>query len=189
MVYTLKDRSDGQVEIVFSRPVLVGVFPERNVAQRICAFLEAGELAMPDDEPATFARAAADVVAAQAEDMNELADEVAPRPVARKHAARNQLPALIDEKPHLAAQKFPEHHNLSDGQITAAFARIQNGEKIHAVAVDYGLTMGQLRGMWANHKRNSQRFMASAGQQPCSLCAKPFTPSLTNPGTCARCSK
>ncbi|MFB2531011.1 hypothetical protein ACEYYA_02475 [Paracoccus sp. p3-h83] len=187
MGYILRDRSDGQVEIVLSRPVLVGVFPDRDVADRVCAFLRAEEPALPDDEPAMFARAAADVADAVAEDLDQLANEVAPAP--RRSSRRTQLPALAPVKPQAPAQTPPAPHNLSEAQIDQAFARLQQGEKVHAVAADYGLPMGQLRGMWANHKRQLQRYMADAGQQPCRLCARPFTPSIMNPETCARCSQ
>ena len=79
--------------------------------------------------------------------------------------------------------------DLTPEQTQQAFARIQLGDKIHDVAKDFGLTMGQLRGKWANSKRQLQKHLAEGGQQPCSLCAHPFTPSISNPDTCARCSK
>lgn len=187
MGYIVRDRSDGQVEIVLARPMLIGVFPDRDIADRVCAMLRADEPPLPDDEPAMFARAAADVVDAAAEDLDKIADEVAPAP--RRYSRRTQVPALAPVKPQAPARTAPAVHNLSEAQIAQAFARIQQGEKIHAVATDNDLTMGQLRGMWANHKRQLQRYMADAGQQPCRLCTRPFTPSITNPDTCARCSQ
>ena len=38
-------------------------------------------------------------------------------------------------------------------------------------------------------RAEARRAVAEGGQQPCSLCAHPFTPSISNPDTCARCSK
>lgn len=120
MSYVLRDRSDGQVEIIFSRPVLIGVFPERDMAERVRAFLKDDQPELPDDRPAHFREAKADA-----------------------------------------------------------------GE----AATDLGLSVFQLRGMWANHRRQMQTYMAGSGQQPCQQCQRPFTPSISNPETCARCSK
>ena len=37
MTYTIRDRQDGMVEIVFSSPILIGIFPERDPAEKACA--------------------------------------------------------------------------------------------------------------------------------------------------------
>ncbi|AWD21592.1 hypothetical protein [Fuscovulum blasticum] len=80
MTYMLRDRPDGQVEIVLSRPVLVGIFPERDVALRVCAFLQDEAVDWPEDQPAGFATAASDAAEAEAEDLDALAEVVAPAP-------------------------------------------------------------------------------------------------------------
>lgn len=94
MSYMLRDRPDGQVEIVLNNPILVGIFPERDTAQRVCAFLQADEPDLPVDEPANFAQAAADVRAVVEEVIAESAPEV-PKFV-RRHT-KAFLPALIEE--------------------------------------------------------------------------------------------
>lgn len=185
MSYILRDRSDGQVEIIFSRPVLVGVFPERDVAQRICSFLSDDEIE-PLDQQTSTPTTAPEELADNDTLMDEFAD--APRQHRRKPEGGMLLPAIVERPRAAVSQKAAIVNHLSDDEIAGAFARITAGEKIHAVADDVGLTMGQLRSMWANHKRNMQKFMAADGQQACSHCAKAFTPSLTNPNTCARCS-
>lgn len=186
MSYMLRDRPDGQVEIVLSRPVLIGIFPDPDVAARVCAWLQADEPELPADEAAVFARATADVAEAEGEDYSEFlsrhVDRFGPgRPV--------QLPAVVeDQRTPTVLAKVSVPRDLTEAQIDAAFSRIASGEKLARIAPDYGLSMGQLRGMWANHKRQLQKHLAEGGQQPCALCQKPFTPSVSNPDTCARCS-
>lgn len=179
MSYIMRDRPDGQVEIILSRPVLVGVFPARDVAEKIHAFLSEDEREFPDDQPIL------------SDDQLLISEDPMPgdHPDAPAAKARMQLPALIVELPRAPAQQQVEANSLSEEDVQRAFGRIQQGEKIHAVASDFGLTMGQLRGMWANHKRYMQKFMADAGQQACTHCQRPFIPSLSHPDTCARCSK
>jgi hypothetical protein len=78
---------------------------------------------------------------------------------------------------------------LTEEQTTAAFARLTNGEKIALVAPDFGLTTYQLRAIWAAYRQKLQKHLAEEGQVPCSLCATPFTRSLSHIDTCARCSR
>jgi len=95
---------------------------------------------------------------------------------------------VVPEKPRQPPILTPTAPDLTDEQIATAFRRIAEGEKLVVVAPDFGLTMGQLRGMWANHKRQLQKHIAEGGQVPCALCTKLFTPSISHPDTCARCS-
>jgi hypothetical protein len=48
--------------------------------------------------------------------------------------------------------------------------------------------MGQLRGIWAAHKSWMQKHIQEGGKIACSLCTRPFMPSISHPDTCARCS-
>lgn len=186
MTYILRDRPDGMVEIVMSRPVLVGIFPDSDVAAKVYAFLS-DEPELPDDRPANFAAVATDaanVVADTADLIRKATEADRPKP----KAAKLQLPAVV-EKPAAPVWVTPTPNLLSDEDKAKAFARLGNGEKLVSVAKDFGVTFAQLRGSWASHKRHLQKFMAEDGQQACKHCRKPFTPSLTNPETCARCSK
>lgn len=188
MSYALRDRPDGQVEIIFSRPILVGVFPERDTAERICAFLKDDQPELPEALPINFREAKADAAEAETSDLSDLL-RAAPKPV-RKAARRRQSLPVAPVRPVAPVQRSLEApQDLTEEQVADAFARIQTGEKIPAVAMDFGMSMFQLRGMWANHKRQMQRFIADAGQQPCAHCQRPFTPSISHPDTCARCSK
>lgn len=184
MTYILRDRPDGMVEIVMSRPVLVGIFPDSDVAAKVYAFLS-DEPELPDDRPANFAAAATDAanVVADTDELIRKATKAAP-----VKAKKTQLPAVV-KQPAAPVWVTPTPNLLSDEDKAKAFARLGNGEKLVSVAKDFGVTFAQLRGSWASHKRHLQKFMAEDGQQPCKHCRKPFTPSLTNPETCARCSK
>ncbi len=197
MTYMLRDRPDGQVEIVLSRPVVVGIFAERDVAQRFVAFLSQDE---PDlsEEPSD---------AGDVEDLGEtviepldLAHEAGPKEVtvyaarlamtgsvSGKSRSKAQLPAVI-EKPTATAFLPAVRPALTEAQLDEAFLRLSGGEKLAMVAAAFGVPMAQLRGYWASHCRQVQRHIAEGGQQPCQLCQRSFTPSVSNPDTCARCS-
>lgn len=180
MTIAMRDRPDGQVEIVLYRPEIVGVMNDRDMAARFVAFLQQDDPDLIEEEPSGFATAAADVAGVADLDL----DDVVP---AVPHRVAN-LPAVVSEKPQapvfVAAPK-----ELTEAEVDAAFDRLHAGEKLAVVAQDVGITMGRLRGMWASHLKHLQRHMAEGGQQPCTLCRRPFTPSITNPDTCARCSQ
>jgi len=185
MTFMLRDRPDGMVEIVISTPVLVGIFPDRDVATRVLAFLEADGPDVPELAVSGFATAAADVAEAEAEAMEAAEVALAKSPRATPRVAN--LPAVI-ERPRPPALLVPEPTRLTEDEKTIAFDRIMMGEKIATVASDFGVSHAQLRGMWSQHKRRLQAHLAEGGQQPCALCSKPFTPSISHPDKCARCS-
>lgn len=188
MSYMLRDRPDGQFEIVMSRRILVGIFPEKDTASRVMFFLQEDDIDLTEDAPALFGRASQDVAEAyEAADIGPV--EIMPRekPAKAPRSASHQLPAVID-KPQ-AARQLVVTTKLSDEAQTAAFARIAAGEKLAVVAPDYLLTMFQLRGLWANHLRHTQKHMAEGGKVACGMCKTPFTPSISHPDTCARCSR
>ena len=204
MSYYLRDRSDGQVEILLFRTVQVGLFPNWSSAEAARTFLKTDEGELPLPEAAGFGQAKKDVEEAFTLDLDTVSRFVirngqvscegpspnfGPVPRIAPQRRRN-LPAIVKDKPQMPVQlKQLDTADLTPEQTQQAFARIQLGDKIHDVAKDFGLTMGQLRGKWANSKRQLQKHLAEGGQQPCSLCAHPFTPSISNPDTCARCSK
>lgn len=191
MSYMLRDRPDGQFEIVLQRPILVGIFPEREVASRVMYFLQEDALEMVEDAPALFGRASDDVAEAlQAADVGHT--EILPHAIAlyakaAKPAGRNLLPAVM-HKPQ-AARQLAVSVNLREEAATAAFARIAGGEKIATVAPDFFVSFNQMRAMWAAHCRKLQQHIAEGGKVPCGMCKTPFTPSMTHPDTCARCSR
>ena len=185
MGYEIRDRSDGMFELVFAKPVLVGIFPERDGAEQYRTFLADQESELPVDEPASIDQALKDVAEVEADDLSE----IAPPPVRKSPLARN-LPAVVPEKPKAPVQVVADSGaSFTPEQRQEMFSRIHNGEKVIDVAKDFGISFGQLRGMWANHKRYMQKYMAEDGREPCLHCKRMFTPSLSNPYTCARCSK
>lgn len=179
MTIALRDRPDGQVEIVLYRPEVVGVMNDRDMAARFVAFLEQDDPDLIVEEPSGFATASADV--AEAEDLNlgDLVERGLPQD-------RTALPAVIEAPRPPVFVAAPKE--LTEAEIEAAFERILGGEKLTAVATSIGITMGRLRGMWAAHLKQLQRHMAEGGQQACTLCQKLFTPSVSSPDKCARCS-
>lgn len=199
MTYVLRDRPDGQVEIILSKPILVGIFPERDVAQRVCSFLQGAEPDWTMDEPE--GAGTAEPLTDHVDDEKRSADlgthlrelivtnRSKPRNLVSTHPTpvRN-LPAVVPERPIQPPILTPVAPHLTEEQKSSAFRRIVAGEKIAAIAPEFGLTMGQLRGIWAAHKSWMQKHIQEGGQIACSLCTRPFMPSISHPDTCARCS-
>lgn len=181
MTYILRDRPDGQVEIVMSRPTVVGTMADRGMAARFVAFLKLDEPELVEEEPASFARAAADVAEA---DNLDLDDEPAKRP-----ARQAQLPAVVEKPVTPARLPATVPAEMSEAEIESALTRVGAGEKLADVARDVGMSLYSLRGRWAAHCRHLQGHLAAGGQEECVLCHKPFTPSVTSPDKCARCAK
>lgn len=188
MTITLRDRPDGQIEVLVQKPVVVGVLADRDLAERFVAFLTLEDDAAEEDS-VRIATDGNDEVA-QELDLAQIAQEVAPvppKPRPKRRSQREQLPAVI-EKPKAPALLPVVRPALTDVQLDEAFGLLGGGEKLSAVAIRFGVPMSQLRGYWAQHRKQVQRHLADGGQQPCSLCQKPFTPSISHPDTCARCS-
>jgi len=193
MTFMLRDRPDGQVEIIFQRPVLVGIFTVRDTAARVCAFLQAEEEGDEDVhlQSARF-NVDADVAEVQSADLeasiprekNQI-DKAQPQKLTAAKGSR--LPAVV-EAPVAPAMYRGSDVKLPPALIEAALHRLSAGEKIADVAPDFKLSPGQLKGFWANSKRKTQAHIAKSGQIPCSMCKRSFTPSETHPETCARCS-
>lgn len=189
MSYNLVDRPDGKVEIILTRQILVGIFPERHFAQRVRAFLSAEEPELPDDAPACFGAAQRDVDQAELDDLSDIDKTLPPVRLTSAAVVAAELPAVIDQpKTRTVRLSVTPNNQLTSEQIDSAFRLISEGRKISEVAAPLGLTMAQLRGMWANHKRQLQKHMAEGGRQKCAQCERQFTPSVSSPDLCARCS-
>ena len=182
MSYMLRDRPDGQFEIVLSRPILVGIFPEKDVAARVMFFLQEGEVEPVDDNAASFGQALRDAAAVEDETEIELLEEIE---IVDPAPPLTPLPAVVAK----AAPPMIVSKHLTKAELETVFARISAGEKLAVVAPDFGLSLGQLRSVWAMQCRAIQQHLAEGGQVPCKLCRTSFTPSISHPDTCARCSR
>lgn len=191
MSYMLRDRPDGQFEIVLSRPILVGIFPEKDVASRVMFFLQEDEDELIDCAPASFGQALRDAEAAEAETQDSLLDVVE---VKRASPPLRHSPAIVakPKEPAVRPKTAPlmvVSNRLTEAQLEEAFARICAGEKLNLIAPTFGLTLGQLRSVWAQQCRKLQEHLAGGGKVPCAMCKTPFVPSISHPDTCARCSR
>lgn len=198
MTFMLRDRPDGQVEIIVERPVLVGIFPERETAEKVRAFLQAEDDEIPKNPP-LFSTTATTVVAETEgggddllealgrDGLDENVVSVTPKRQRKAQGVAN-LPAVVEQPQAPVMFVHTPPVTLTDDQIAEAFSRLESGEKLAVVAQDLGISMNRMRGMWAHSRRMVQRHLAEGGQQPCTLCKKPFTPSISHPETCARCS-
>lgn len=190
MTYQLRERPDGQIEIVVNRPTVIGVMTDHDMAKRFVAFLKEDEPELVEEEPPSFVRAAADVADAAAEDegISAFRDPGAAAKGVGEAMLRH-LPAVVDRPSPPARLPVTVPAELSEAEIEVALMRVAAGEKISDVAREVGMTMGSLRGRWAAHCRHLQSHIAEGGQENCVTCSKPFTPSITSPDKCARCAK
>lgn len=187
MTIALRDRPDGRVEILLMDPIILETVKNREMAKYISVMLGAEEVELPDCRPPSLVSAAADVAEAEAEARAEVEQEVLRRPRTIQPAPRAARALAEDEDERPMPPAFVKAPILPAEETAAAFARIQAGERIGAVAPDFGLTMAQLRAMWANNRRQLQKHIAESGKQPCTLCTRPFIPSVDHPDRCARC--
>ena len=183
MSYMMRDRPDGQFEIVLNKPILVGIFPDEGEASKVMFFLAEEEEDFAEESHASFGQALRDTRDAEAEIAAELqAIEV---PTAAPPLTRVQ--ALVPKAKRPAVLVVSDR--LTEDQIEAAFLRIDAGEQLGKVAEDYGVTMGQMRSLRGQQARKIQQHLAEGGKVICTMCKEKFVPSLSHPDTCARCSR
>lgn len=182
MTIMLRDRPDGQVEVVLNRPEVIGVMRDHDFAAQFVAFLTERdpELKLAGDVvPFTDDTIEELVAVINASDGTEVARHL--------QAVSRQLPT-VSAKPKLPARPKPLPMSLTESQREAAFDRIQEGEPLAAVAACYDVAPAQLRGAFGAYRKSLQRHLAEGGQVPCRLCQTSFIPSISHPETCARCS-
>lgn len=216
MAYQLRERPDGMVEIVINRPQLVGMFPDRAMAEKVFHFLAEEAI----DWPVETVAAEADVVT----DCDHIADDAAGAPAVFRHApvavvaedemgGDDEVIAICDD-PVDDAGDGPQGHPLCQAwapatdavrigdapaqpagfltpeQRAEAFERLGSGARIAEVAPAFGVRLAVLRGMWAAHvKKTMAEVEARPGMVDCVLCGREFRPSASHPDTCARCSR
>lgn len=190
MTIILRDRPDGQVEVILNRPEVIGVMRDHDLAAQFIAFLTERdpELKLAGDAVPLHQEAdTLEEIAALADAADGVAPVAAPTaPVAR--VSREARVPVVVALPSPPARWVQERLRLTEEQRDAAFLRLGGGEPIASVAPDFGLSQAQLRGAWGHHCKLMQRHLAEGGQVTCKLCTKPFTPSISHPDTCARCS-
>lgn len=197
MTYQLRDRPDGQLEIVVLRAEIVGTFADRTIAAKVMTFLQEddafnGADAPAEEPPGLFGpKIEAEAATVVEELLEELPAPSRPPPrLSRQTPAEPvSLPAVVAEKPRPPVQLRAEPPGLTDEEKDAAFQRLTTGAKLAEVAPEFGLTTAQLRGMWSGYRRRLQNHFAGGGQVRCRQCSRVFLPSLSHPDTCARCSR
>ncbi len=199
MQFKLQETDQGQFEIIQTLPVVVGVFPNQEMARKVFDFLvddymEAApeakdkaplQAALVDEQPPAME---------PAKTKPKLVEDVAAPPKLKRQPAKLKIPA---------APKAAENSNVkplawTDDEIDAALIRIQAGERVKDVAASAGKSFGSLRGKWANFKRYNKIELAGALTKPeiddadrddCRLCGKSFRPTAESLDLCAGCSR
>jgi hypothetical protein len=128
MTITLRDRPDGQIEVLVQKPVVVCVLADRDLAERFVAFLTLEDDAAEEDS-VRIAKGGVDE-AAQELDLSQIAQEVAPVPSKprSRRKQRAQLPAVID-KPKAPALLPVVRPALTDAQLDEAFGLLGGGRE------------------------------------------------------------
>ena len=164
---------DGRFVLSARRLVRVAVFEEATDARAAAEFFATREAADDSGEAPVPTAAAAPAPVAVSAGVTETTKTRGAEP------APAQAAQAGDDRP----DDQPE--DWTGDRLEAAFKRLSAGEKLGDVARDMGGDWRSLRGRWANHKR----YLVAAGQQPCSMCSRPFTPSVSSPDMCARCAR
>ncbi|WP_426037936.1 hypothetical protein [Cypionkella sp. TWP1-2-1b2] len=168
MSYMLRDRPDGQFEIVLSRPILVGIFPERDVASRVMFFLQEEEIDLTEDSTASFGQALRDAAAAEAETQALLLDVVEvkrPPPEAFTRCGGEAQGACSQAKDRASDGRLrpPDRSPVGRG-----FRAYQCGRKTQsdrsdlrpdrwAAALGLGATMSQAAGAFGGRRQGAMR--------------------------------
>ena len=194
MEYQIRETLPGSFEIVAITPVVVATFSDREMPDKVALFLS---------EEARNAEPAAQVES----------DQTAPPEDGTKKPAG--LPELAPVKKVSRPRPQPTTTETDPNPWTAeelldAIARVAAGEKIMAVADDYGKNWLKLRSAWAGYKKNTaqpQQNLPSVmddnqpaakvikaaeelmEQAQCSLCERYFTPTPDHLDTCSRCQR
>ncbi|MDO5648370.1 hypothetical protein [Paracoccus sp. (in: a-proteobacteria)] len=175
---TTHSRPDGGVEVRQITETVIATFTDPAHAALFCAALTADETpdarffdhaeGQPDAAPAPVA-----VVAVQNE------TDTPPNRQARRDE-------MDDDRPRQPPETTVQ---ASDDDLQWAFARIESGDKIQDIAAEKGWNWRSLRASWSRECQRRQKEVAASGPVNCTLCDRAFTPSLSNPDTCARCAK
>jgi|GEM_PF-2436557 len=136
-------------------------------------------------------------------------DEGEPASAANDHMDAPITPPVIE---NTVPAKAAGVEDTSD-RLAAAFSRLENGEKLKAVAEDLGIPWTSLRGSWSQHARRIGKKASTPSQalvvcdkphpldvvksaiaavndmEDCRNCGRSFTPSEQSIELCARCAK
>lgn len=170
MSYMLRDRPDGQFEIVLSRPILVGIFPERDVASRVMFFLQEEEIDLTEDSTASFGQALRDAAAAEAETQASLLDVVevkraSPPPEAYTCRCGQAQGACSQAKDRASDGRLrpPDRSPVGRGFRAHQCGRKTQSDRSDlrpdrwAVALGLGATMSQAAGAFGGRRQGAMR--------------------------------
>lgn len=196
--YSLKENTDdGSIELIETRPVTVATFQTRELADRVLDMLlqptaHRDHIASP---PAGVLIPAATVVpltavpgGVDALDGGRIVSTsdraqvpVRTEPVSAASTPAEPKKAKVQDPPTAAADPSPE-------DWAAAFEALRGGANMDEVAATLGVTFFQLRGRYANWRRNSKQPRPLAtGTEECRMCGKEFAASASSDSLCARC--
>ena len=173
VTYMLRNRPDGQVELLQFDPRVVAVFPHLADAERVRLLLEnSGTEGTTETEEAAETPSAASASETEAFDPYHRAGNALVSPVA--------VTAVSDATP-------PSDASPAEPDWEGAMTRLASGEPLRLVADEMGLPWTALRGRWAQSKQRAPRRDDTLTN--CVICDREFRPSASSPDKCARCSR
>lgn len=141
MTIMLRDRPDGQVEVILNRPEVIGVMRDHDLAAQFIAFLTERdpELELAGDAVPLHpdAEALEDIAA-----VADAADGVAPK---ARTVKKVQLPAVV-ALPSPPARRVPERLRLTEEQRDAAFQRLGGGRAYRLCCARFRAVSGAAEG-------------------------------------------
>lgn len=193
MNYRLEENGDGAFQVLEIKPVVVGTFPDREIAKKFMDFLIDGELDRintPVPDPIRLELPAPRTVPKE------------PKPQQSQKLSFNARQALLDP--------------WTEDELETAIERLKNGEKLAEVSAEYGKSLNALRANWAVFRKREQQAAqaeaksadarpglsenkaaikantsANSGEQDgfatCSLCEREFRQTPESLEHCARC--
>ena len=145
MTIMMRDRLDGQVEVVLMRPEVIGVMRDHDLAAQFIAFLTerdpelklAGDAVPLHSEAETLAETLEEIAA-----VADAADGVAPK---ARVVKKVQLPAVV-ALPSPPARRAPERLKLTEEQRDAAFQRLGGGRAYRLCRARFWAVSGAAEG-------------------------------------------
>jgi hypothetical protein len=188
-IYSLKEKDDGSVDLLETRPVVVGTFLSRELADRVIAFLHS---------PPTVRHAATSIMQAKGKDAEQL--EAATESVAKAiECAITSFDEII-AAPDAGAvakvvtqndqQPIPAPANAAPApeDWAGAFQAVKNGANMDEVAATLGVSFTQLRARYAAWRRGQKAARGDdIAKESCRMCGKQFAASADSDGLCSRC--
>lgn len=187
-IYSLKEKDDGSVDLLETRPVVVGTFLSRELADRVIAFLQyppmnidtAVKLLAMKNDPEKMNTIRENVDKSIERAITSF-DEI----VAAPDAAAVAKVVIHNDQPPIPA---PANAAPAPEDWAGAFQAVKNGANMDEVAATLGVSFTHLRARYAAWRRGQKAARGDdIAKESCRMCGKQFAASADSDGLCSRC--